>query len=149
MPLSSWETIRVLIMRKWKTYIAEALPLAIVVGFLAVIAINPEISRPSAEDPFEYLIKEYFMGDTLTQENIPTLLEQFSHVRLNRADGEPPSSVLPPDVADSSRTRIRTTVDITMNFNGSLSEKEDLQTQIAAMREHGFEEIVYYEMMEE
>ncbi len=146
------KTIQVLVMRKWRTYITEALPLAIAVIFLVVIAVNPDTSHPKMGSSFGHLIKEYFLQDPLTQQNIPNLLEQLLRLPLKEStDDNSPLPVLPANLTNPPlRTRVKTTVHLKINnLDGSRIEKRNLRAQVAAMREHRFEEKVYYKMIEE
>lgn len=125
------------------------MPVAIVVIFLLVIAINPELSRFNAKNTFAHVIKVHFEGDTLIQPHIPNLLDQFSRTTLNQTTNEPLPPVPAPIPANSSRVRIKTTLDLAINFDSPLSAKGDLPSQIAAMRKHWRGAEVYYTPIEE
>ena len=131
-------------MPKWKKYIAEASPIAIVAFFLIVIAANPNISPPNTGSSFGHLIKEYFLQDTLTRQNIINLLEQIRQPSLTKLAHAPP----PPNlkVPPPSRARTMTTVDLKI-LKLDNTEKGNLPVQLDAMRKHEFEATLTYEMI--
>lgn len=132
-------------MPKWKRYIAEASPIAIVAFFLIVIAANPNISPPDMGSSFGHLIKEYFLQDTLTQQqNIINLREQILEPSLTKLAHAPP----PPNltIPPPSRARTMTTVDLKIP-NLDNTEAVNLQVQLDAMRKHEFEATLTYEMI--
>lgn len=138
-------------MRKYGRYLAESSHLAIVVVFLAAVAVNPDISPPRAENSLRQLVEEYFLQDTLGQGAILVLLEQFLQATPKKPAYKNEFSGLPRALADLPTTRayFKTSVELKINPDEDRIETGNLGAEIAAMREAGFSWMVQYAMMEE
>ena len=136
-------------MSKWKLYIAETAPYAIVGAFLFIVALNPDTSSPKHGDAFTPIIHKYLKRDNVFKRNIPTLIEQLSHTTLKAsADHIPPPQILPN--RNAPRAHIKTTVDLEINHvDKNHVENGDFRTQLAAMREHGFSTLIGFAMVKE
>ena len=134
-------------MSKWKLYIAETAPYAIVGAFLFIVALNPDNSTPKHGDAFTHIIHEYLKRDNVFKRNIPTLIEQLSCTTLKvSTDNIPPPHVLPN--RNAPRAHIKATVNLEINYlNENHVESGDLLTQLAAMREHGFSTLIGFAMV--
>lgn len=134
-------------MSKWKLCIAESAPYAIVGAFLLIVTLNPEPSPPKNGDAFSSVIREYLKRDNVFKRNIPTLIEQLSHITLKTStDHHPPPKILLNRHAP--RAHIETTVDLEINHpNENHAENGELRTQLGAMRAHGFSTLIDFAMV--
>ena len=137
-------------MPKWKVYIAEAAPVAIGVVFLLAMAIKPDISLPHAENTWKAIVNEHFWEEIAFQRTIPELLQRLSQANLKKSTQTSFNPARPPVSTDASRAHIKTVINIDIkNFDESLVEKTDWQTQLDALRENGARLILTYTMINE